>query len=490
MATRRGTAPADSGPHVFTVSELNRTVRDLLEGGLGAVWIEGELSNIARPASGHLYFSLKDRDAQVRCAMFRGRNRLMDFRPDAGMQVRARARVSLYEARGDYQLIVEQMEPAGAGALARAFEELKKRLDAEGLFAQDRKRALPRMPRRIGIITSPSGAAVRDVLKVLARRFPAIPVVIYPVQVQGERAATAIARMIETAGRRADCDVLLLVRGGGSLEDLWPFNEEAVARAVVASAIPVVSGVGHEVDVTIADFAADVRAPTPSAAAELVVPDAGELLQTLDRLRRRLEAAARAFLRRREERRRNVESRLRRQHPERRLQQLQQRRDELELRLRRIVRHAITARRDRLDRIEARLRRASPITRIERLRERMVHARRRLDAAVRADLNRRDARLAALSRALEAVSPLATLGRGYALVRTAEDGRAVTDAREVQPGQHLDIHLARGRLEADVTHSEPGTGEGDRTTTNSPGANWRASHEVARRKDAPSNEHE
>ncbi len=464
MAHRTSTAPADSGPHVFTVSELNRTVRDLLEGGLGAIWIEGELSNIARPASGHLYFSLKDGDAQVRCAMFRGRNRLMDFRPDAGMQVRARARVSLYEARGDYQLIVEQMEPAGAGALARAFEDLKKRLDAEGLFAQERKRALPQMPYRIGIITSPSGAAVRDVLKVLARRFPAIPVVIYPVPVQGNAAAPAIARMIATAGRRGDCDVLLLVRGGGSLEDLWPFNEEAVARAVVTSTIPIVSGVGHEVDVTIADFAADVRAPTPSAAAELVVPDAGELLQTLDRLRRRLHAAANGSLRRREERRRNVESRLRRQHPERRLQQLQQRRDELELRLRRIGTHALTTRHERLERIDARLRRASPMTRVERLRERLNTTRRRLDGAIRAEFNRRDARVAALSRALEAVSPLATLGRGYALVRAAEDGRAITDANQVQPGHHLDIHLAHGRLEADVTRAEPGDGEGGRTT--------------------------
>jgi exodeoxyribonuclease VII large subunit len=464
MATRPGTAPADSGPHVFTVSELNRTVRDLLEGGLGAVWIEGELSNIARPASGHLYFSLKDRDAQVRCAMFRGRNRLLDFRPEAGMQIRARARVSLYEARGDYQLIVEQMEPAGAGALARAFEELKKRLDAEGLFAQERKRPIPRMPRRIGIITSPSGAAVRDVLKVLARRFPAIPIVIYPVQVQGERAAPAIARMIGIAGRRADCDVLLLVRGGGSLEDLWPFNEEAVARAVVASPIPIVSGVGHEVDVTITDFAADVRAPTPSAAAELVVPDAAELLQTLDRLRRRLHSAAHAFLRRREERRRNVEARLRRQHPERRLQQLQQRRDELELRLRRIGTHAITLRREHLERIGARLRRASPVARIERLRERLDNDRRRLDGAIRADLKSRESRVAALSRALEAVSPLATLGRGYALVRATEDGRAITDAGQVQPGQSLDIHLAHGRLEADVTRVESGNRDDDGTT--------------------------
>ncbi len=232
------TPSAADDVHVFSVSELNRTVRDVLETAFGPVWVAGELSNLARPASGHMYFSLKDADAQVRCAMFRGRNRLLEFTPEAGMMVRARARIGLYERRGDYQLIVEQLEPWGAGALAQAFERLKKRLDAEGLFSAERKRALPTMPARIGVITSATGAAVRDVLRVLRHRFPAVPVILYPVPVQGEQAAGAIARMIEHAGERGDCDVLLLVRGGGSLEDLWAFNEEAVARAIAASMSP------------------------------------------------------------------------------------------------------------------------------------------------------------------------------------------------------------------------------------------------------------
>ena len=452
----RARAAGDQEPHVFTVSELNRTVRDILETGLGAIWIEGELSNIARPASGHLYFSLKDRDAQVRCAMFRSRNRLLDFRPEAGAQVRLRGRVSVYEARGDYQIIVEQMEPAGAGALARAFEALKKRLDAEGLFAAERKRPLPRMPRRIGVITSPSGAAVRDVLQVLGRRFPAVPVIVYPVPVQGERAAPAIARMIARAGRRNECDVLLLVRGGGSLEDLWPFNEETVARAIVDCPLPIVSGVGHEVDVTIADFAADERAPTPSAAAERVVPDATELLQAVARLRRRLDATGRALLRRRATRLAETEARLRRQHPERRLQQLQQRRDELATRLHRAGRRLVDERKTRLARLRARLHRASPRARIDRRGERLATVERRLRGAVRHDLDRRDQRVAALARALEAVSPLATLGRGYALVRRAEDGTAIVRAAQTVPGDALDVRLADGRLDAEVTRVERG----------------------------------
>jgi len=444
------TQPA-SDTHVFSVRELNRSVRDLLESGFGSIWIEGELSNLARPASGHLYFSLKDRDAQVRCAMFRGRNRRLAFTPEAGAQVRARANVGLYEARGDYQLIIEHLEPAGAGALARAFEEMKQRLASEGLFDAARKRDLPALPRRIGVITSPTGAAVRDVLKVLARRFAGIPVIVYAVPVQGESAAPAIARMLDRAGRRGECDVLLLVRGGGSLEDLWPFNEEAVARAIVACGLPVVSGVGHEVDVTIADFAADQRAPTPSAAAERVAPDAMALRRQLERLRRRLHAATQGLLRRRRQQHAALAARLRRQHPERRLQQLQQRRDELEVRLHRCGGRTLADAHARLHQARARLDRASPAARIARLRERLGQAESRLRAALRADLDRRDARTASLARALQAVSPLATLGRGYALVRRADDGRAVTDAAQVAPMDALDIRLARGWLAADVT---------------------------------------
>lgn len=456
MARRQPAIPADD-THVFTVSELNRTVRDLLESGLGEVWIEGELSNLARPASGHLYFSLKDADAQVRCAMFRGRNRLLDFEPEAGMMVRLRARVGLYEARGDYQLVVEQMEPAGAGALARAFEELKKRLAAEGLFDSDRKRELPTLPRCIGVITSASGAAVRDILQVLRRRFPAIPVIIYPVPVQGDQAAPAIARMLARAGERGDCDVLLLARGGGSLEDLWPFNEEIVARAIVACPIPVVTGVGHEVDITIADFAADQRAPTPSAAAELVAPDASGWLGNFAALARRLDTAARRLLRYGEDRRKSLQARLERQHPERRLQQLQQRRDELGLRLERAQRLRLQRAGERLDRTGARLRTHSPLVGVQRLSDRLQGIHRRLDRAIGQGLRTRDARLAAAVRALDAVSPLATLGRGYALVLRQADGRAITDAGLVASGDPLDIRLARGRLEATVTGVQKGT---------------------------------
>ncbi|MEX2577235.1 MAG: exodeoxyribonuclease VII large subunit [Halofilum sp. (in: g-proteobacteria)] len=442
-------------PHVFTVSELNRTVRDVLEGAFGAVWVEGELSNLARPRSGHMYFSLKDRDAQVRCAMFRARNRMLHFEPEAGMLVRARVRVGLYEPRGEYQLIVEQLEPSGAGALARAFEELKQRLSAEGLFAAEDKRPIPATPARIGIVTSATGAAIRDALHVLARRFPGIPVVLYPVAVQGDQAAPGIVRMLQTAGRRAECDVLLLIRGGGSLEDLWPFNEESVARAIRACPIPVVSGVGHEVDVTIADFAADQRAPTPSAAAELVSPDASALRRHLAALEQRLRYAAQSRLRQRRQGHEALNQRLYRQHPERRLQQLQQRRDELTLRLQRCTGHALLQREGALERAEARLRYNAPTHRIARLGDRVARAERGLRAGLLARLQSQRARLDSCARALDAVSPLATLGRGYALVTRHEDGQPLTTSAQTAAGERVDIRLARGQLGARVESIHP-----------------------------------
>src|SRR5580692_12739975 len=259
------------GRDVYSVSRLNREVRTLLERGFGMIWLEGEISNFSRPSSGHWYFSLKDAGAQVRCAMFRQRNMSCTFTARDGQKVLVRARIGLYEPRGEFQLLVEHMEDAGLGALRRRFDELAAKLAAEGLFAPERKRPLPGLPKRIGVITSPSGAAIHDILHVLARRFAAIPVLLYPVAVQGAAAAAEIVAALNLAGRRAECDVLILARGGGSLEDLWAFNDEALARAIAASPIPVVSGIGHETDFTIADFAADVRAPTPSAAAELVV---------------------------------------------------------------------------------------------------------------------------------------------------------------------------------------------------------------------------
>src|SRR5882724_6514707 len=290
-------APSQAERSVYTVSGLNREVRLLLEHGLPVIWLEGELSNFSAPSSGHWYFSLKDREAQIRCAMFRMKNTSIGFTPKAGQHLLVRGRVTMYEARGDYQLIVEHMEEAGVGALKREFERLKAKLSAEGLFALERKRELPRFPRRIGVITSPTGAAIRDILHILARRFPPAAVLIYPAPVQGDAAIPSIVEAIQTASARAECDVLIVARGGGSIEDLWAFNDERVARAIHASAIPIVSGIGHEIDFTIADFVADARAPTPSGAAELVAPDRTACLEALARTMERLTSSMRRELR-------------------------------------------------------------------------------------------------------------------------------------------------------------------------------------------------
>ncbi|MGA8708328.1 MAG: exodeoxyribonuclease VII large subunit, partial [Steroidobacteraceae bacterium] len=326
-----GTAvPAAPTRTVYSVSRLNREVRGLLESGLGALWVQGEISNLSRPASGHWYFSLKDRDTQVRCAMFRQRNSLARFSPREGQLVQAYGRVSLYEARGDYQLLVELLEDAGVGALQRAFDELKARLAAEGLFAPERKRPLPPAPRRIGVITSPTGAAVRDILHILGRRFPCAPVLIYPAPVQGATAVAALIAALELAGARAECDVLILARGGGSLEDLWAFNDEGLARAILRCPIPVVTGIGHEIDFTIADFVADLRAPTPTGAAQLVAPDASVWRHRLVQFAARFAAAARRTLRSEQTRLDGLVQRLRQAHPGARLLQHSQRLDELE----------------------------------------------------------------------------------------------------------------------------------------------------------------
>src|SRR6516162_142534 len=326
---------------VYSVSRLNREVRVLLERGLGVLWVEGELSNFSQPASGHWYFSLKDRDAQLRCAMYRLKNSLVGFTPRAGMQVLVRGRISVYEARGEYQLIIEHLEEAGVGALRREFERLKTRLAAEGLFAQERKRALPRFPRRIGVITSPSGAALHDILKILARRYPPAAVLIYPSAVQGAGAVPALVAALRTASARAECDLLILARGGGSLEDLWAFNDERVARAIHGCALPVVSGVGHEIDFTIADFVADARAPTPSAAAELVVPDRLACLEAITRSAQRLGGGMRRELRGGEARLDAVGRRLKLAHPGVRLHQQMQRLDGLMQRLAGAVRSGL-----------------------------------------------------------------------------------------------------------------------------------------------------
>ena len=434
---------------IYTVSRLNREVRVLLERGFGTLWIEAEISNFARPSSGHWYFSLKDANAQVRCAMFRQRNYLSTFSPKDGQKVLVRARIGLYEPRGEYQLIVDHIEDAGRGALQRQFEELRARLAAEGLFAAERKRPLPGLPSRIGIITSPTGAAVRDILHVLARRFPAIGVLIYPVQVQGAQAAADIVAALELAGRRADCDVLILARGGGSLEDLWAFNDERLARAIAASPIPVITGVGHEVDFTIADFAADVRAPTPSAAAELVVPDAQEWLQSFGLAGKRLEAALRRRVAELRERLRWLAGRAGMVSPAAKLTQQAQRLDELEQAMVREVKRRLQGYAERLRWLAGRAQLVGPAARLSQQSLRLDACRQRLDRAWRQIAGTRGAALSELARTLNAVSPLATLERGYAIVST-EDGRILRDAADAGPGSIIEARLAVGRVRARV----------------------------------------
>jgi exodeoxyribonuclease VII large subunit len=441
---------------VYSVTGLNREVRLLLERGLSVLWVEGEISNLAQPSSGHWYFSLKDRDAQIRCAMFRQRNVHARFPLRNGQQILARGRVSLFEPRGEYQMIVELVEEAGIGVLRREFERLKQTLEAEGLFDAARKRPLPTMPRRIAVVTSPSGAAIRDILHVLARRFPAAQVLLHPTAVQGAAAVPEIVAAIDLVSARAECDVLIVARGGGSLEDLWAFNDEAVARAIVRCSIPVVSGIGHEIDFTIADFVADVRAPTPSGAAEIVVPDAAAWLATLRRLEQRLATAARRQMSDERERLARVLGRLRLTHPGVRLAQGTQRLDDLEQRLASALDVNWQRERHRLVELRARLARMSPALHVRDLRARGDALGERLLHAMRERLERTRARLSLAARALDTVSPLATLTRGFAIVTRASDGALVTDAQSVAPGEDVETRVARGSFRARILHRHDG----------------------------------
>ncbi len=447
----RGATPSRPERDVYTVSRLNKEVRLLLESGMPLLWLEAELSNFAAPASGHWYFSLKDSQAQVRCAMWRQRNSQVRFRPKDGMAVLVRARVGLYEPRGEYQLIVEHLEEAGEGALKREFEKLKAKLAAEGLFAIERKRPLPAVPRRIGVVTSRTGAAIHDILRVLRARFPVAAVLLYPTAVQGAAAVPEIVRAIETASRRNECDVLIIARGGGSLEDLWCFNDERVARAIAACRVPTVSGVGHEVDVTIADFVADVRAPTPSAAALAATPDKTTWLATLALLSTRFGGAMGRYLRGRGLALGAALQRLQVSHPGARLAQHAQRLDDLEQRLRLALRANVAGRRQRLDILSTRLWRENPRHRLEALCAHAATLRQRLTATITATLAAREQRLALASRTLDAVSPLATLGRGFAVVSRVEDGALLRDAAQAPPGTEIEARLSKGSLRARVT---------------------------------------
>jgi len=448
--------PLDRAPEVFTVSALNREARRLIESSFGLLWIEGEISNLARPSSGHMYLSLKDENAQIRCAMFRQANRTLKFVPENGQQIMARGRVGLYEARGEFQMILEHIELAGEGLLRQRFEELKRKLAAEGLFDAARKKPLPLIPSRIGVITSPSGAAVRDIVSVLGRRFPAVSVLVYPTSVQGERAAREIAQALELADKRDDCDLLILARGGGSLEDLWSFNEEVVARAIAEVSIPVISGVGHEADITIADFVADLRAPTPSGAAEMAVPEQSEWRNAVTALSERLTRATNRHLHTVGARMTGLVHRLGRSHPGIQLRESNQRLDELEARLKRGWGALAAKRQAQLTAILADLRNATPQRQLMTLRERSRWISGGLQQAMLSRLEQRRTRLGLVARALQAVSPLATLDRGYAIVTSARDGAVITNAETLSPGAKIGVRLARGELTATVAVSNPG----------------------------------
>jgi exodeoxyribonuclease VII large subunit len=395
----------DEQVNIYTVSRLNNEVKFLLEEAYASVWVEGEISNFAAPHSGHWYFSLKDAAAQVRCAMFRGNQRKLGFTPKDGMHVLIKARVSLYENRGDFQLIAEGMEERGEGKLRKAFEVLKLKLEAAGLFEEAHKQALPTIPAQIGVITSATGAAIRDILTVLKRRYASASVIIYPTLVQGQSAAPAIVQAIETANQRNECDILILARGGGSLEDLWPFNEEIVARAIYNSKLPIISGIGHEVDFTIADYVADKRAPTPSAAAEMITPDSSELQHVIARYEQRLTRFIQQKILGGKQQLAWMQKHLLQQHPKRRLAEQAQRLDHAEMTLINSMIMQLTTWRNKLANAAAKL---------------------------------------------EALSPLATLARGYAVASREKDGKVLYEANQVSPGENIRVRLSKGSLLCEV----------------------------------------
>lgn len=439
---------SNSSP-IITVSELNRHAKAVLEQTFPLQWVAGEISNFTRAASGHWYFTLKDGQAQVRCAMFRHKSQYTDFKPDNGMQVEVRALVTLYEARGEFQLGVESMRRAGLGALFEAFERLKAKLSLEGLFDEERKRALPAFPNRIGIITSPAAAALRDVITTLQRRMPNIPVLIYPVPVQGEGAAQKIASAIQLAGQRRDCDVLILCRGGGSIEDLWAFNEEIVARAIADSAIPIICGVGHETDITIADFTADRRAPTPTAAAELATPHRAELLQRLAMLQSGL---SRQTIRGLEQRMQQLDYLSRRLiHPGTRIRNQQQHLEHLKQRLMRATPRLLEQQEWRLQRLSSRLASAAPAIRM--FEPRLQQLRQHLDRAIKSGLERHQSSLQHLAASLQHLNPEAVLERGFSMVRSAS-GRIVRSSAEIALDEEISMTFSHGSATARVTRKE------------------------------------
>ena len=446
-----------SSTPVFTVSHLNSTVRILLEQEMGLVWLTGEISNLVMHSSGHWYFSLKDPGAQVRCAMFRGNNRRVAFRPQSGQQVLVQARLSLYEPRGEYQLVIESMQPGGDGLLQLQLEQLRQKLQAEGLFDLERKRPLPASPRTIGIITSPTGAAIHDLLTVLARRAPALKVILYPAQVQGEQAAEQLCRALMSANQRAECDLLIIGRGGGAREDLWCFNDERLVRCIAQSKLPVISAVGHESDVTLSDLVADLRAPTPSAAAELASPDQRQQMVSLKQLQHRLRAGWQRYEQHQRHRLDLTQQKLRHLHPERRLQQQQQRLDELSSRLQQKAQQALLQRQHGLDSLERKLQRYSPSLKIDREHHRLKVCETALRQALRDQMKESQQSYHLLMARLDAMSPLKVLARGYSIT-SRDNGEILHATTQVSIGEKVITRLTDGelhlRVESKITHSD------------------------------------
>ena len=443
-----------SDRQILSVSQLNRNVRHLIETQLPLLWVEGEISNFARPASGHWYLTLKDDQAQVRCAMFRNANQRVAFQPANGTQVLVRCRAGLYEGRGEYQLIVEHMEEAGFGALQRKFEQLKQQLSDDGLFDNHHKLPMPNTVGRIGVITSSTGAAVKDILSVLKRRFPAIKVSIFPTAVQGEAAAGQIVDAIASANQHGQCDALIVGRGGGSLEDLWPFNEEAVARAIFASEIPVVSAVGHEVDFTIADFVADLRAPTPSAAAELLSPDGEEMLNQFEGFEILMAEGVTRKIRQLEQSTDYLQKRL--QHPGRKLQEQAQHLDHLDIRLRRAMAGKMQQQTTQVQTVQNRLVRQSPKQAITQRKQAVANSVKQMMRAVSQQLELRQSKSAQAMHLLDTVSPLRTLGRGYSIIRDSGN-KVVKTVAQVSAGDTLRGQLADGEVVFSVTETSTKT---------------------------------
>ncbi len=432
---------------VFSVSELSHHVKQALERNFQMLWISGELSNLAMPRSGHWYFTLKDDHSQIRCVMFAQNNQRLNFTPDEGMHIQVQARVSLYEARGEFQLIVESMKDGGIGALQQAFEQLKDKLQTQGFFAIEHKKSLPKIPHCIGIITSPTGAALQDILQVLKRRFPALPIIIYPAQVQGDEAPKQLIHALQLAEQQAICDVLIIGRGGGSIEDLWAFNNEQLALAIFHCAIPVISSVGHEVDVTICDFMADLRASTPSVAAELVSPNQYEWRDHLDIIETQLTRSMNHSLSIRQQKLQGYYQQLK--HPNYYLEEVAQRLNDLFTQIEQHLNFYLILQGEKNLTLYARLQHHSPLYQLQQKQNQLTLLQQRLQHSFTAYLDSLQQKIVFFAREMDAFSPLATLGRGYALVKD-EHNRLIHSASQLQTGQPIRIHFAHNQVQATI----------------------------------------